>query len=302
MLCLKGPTLATLLHGDPALRCFADLDLLVQQSDYSRAETVLRQLGLQPIVNALFSQLETTPREFALERERDFDFPHHRYLIELHWCLTTYEFPRALETAGLFARRQQVLVGGQPLSTLSDRDIAVHLCHHGTLHSWAKLRYLADFVSALSAIGASGWGAFRETVHGQGLSRPLSVAVPLCQEFLGMELPENAMPAGRRYQPAQWAIKFLRSDIIASSTRSESQLFALVFRMATAEKRRYRALFSAAKNMFTPTSNDYQWIVLPKPLHWLYAVIRPFRRIGIMCAFIRGCRKSPSPVERTNSR
>lgn len=45
----KGPALASLLYGDPALRHFDDLDILVRQEDYASAKRLLLSLGYQPI-------------------------------------------------------------------------------------------------------------------------------------------------------------------------------------------------------------------------------------------------------------
>ncbi len=230
-------------------------------------------------------------REFMLERERHFAHPHHQYDIELHWCLTTREFPRALDTTGLFARSRKVLVHGQPLSTLSDTDIALHLCHHGTQHRWAKLRYLVDFSTALSLGDTSGWDALLKAAQEQGLYRPMLVAAHLCHEFLGSDLPEKA---GNLNSLERWAVKLARSNIIASSADSETEIVGVIFMIVIAEKDRYQPLLHALKTMFTPTIHDYQWIKLPNSLRWLYPVLKPFRRAWKSLAVICGCRKSSS--------
>ncbi len=291
VLCIKGPTLATRLHGDPALRCFGDLDILVAQGDYARAEAVLHKLGVQPVANDSFSAQETTVREFTPEREREFIFAHHQYIIELHWRLATREFPRALETTGLFARSQQVLLHGQPLSTLSDLDIAVHLCLHGTQHCWGKLNHLVDFASALCLLNATGWEEFLEATHRQGLFRSLSVAAPLCHELLGVDLPEKALERGSRHPLTRWVVKLTRANILASTAGFEP-VNEYVFKFATVEKARYQGLVNLLRNTFSPTTNDYQWLKLPGCLRWLYPVLRPFRRLGKGVAIICGWRKS----------
>ncbi len=291
VLCLKGPTLATLLHGDPAMRCFGDLDLLVPQSDYSRAEAVLHKLGLQPIVDELFIQQTTTNRASAIEYHRLLNFPHHQYYIELHWRISPGESPVALDTAGLFARSRQVLVLGQSLPTLSDIDIVLHVCQHGTTHSWMKLRYLVDFASALSLAEATGWEALLKVAREQDLLRPMWVALHLCHEFIGSDLPEKALRASRPNLLTQWAVQLTQTNIIASSPRSGSGLAGLVLRLAIAKKR-YQVLLPELKTMFTPTMQDYQWIALPNSLRWLYPALRPFRRIGKSLALILRCRKS----------
>ncbi len=46
VLCLKGPTLATLLHGDPALRCFSDLDIPGRAMRLSTGRSSPAQTGI----------------------------------------------------------------------------------------------------------------------------------------------------------------------------------------------------------------------------------------------------------------
>ena len=44
----KGPTLAQFAYGDVALREFGDLDLLLQESDFPRARSLLVDQGYRP--------------------------------------------------------------------------------------------------------------------------------------------------------------------------------------------------------------------------------------------------------------
>src|SRR5215470_12023655 len=52
----KGPALAQFLYGDPALRQYGDLDLLVRPRDVPGAIATLRQAGYEP-------QLQLSPRQ-----------------------------------------------------------------------------------------------------------------------------------------------------------------------------------------------------------------------------------------------
>jgi hypothetical protein len=44
----KGPALGQLLYGNPAMRQFGDLDVIVRSRDFSRAKNALIELGYDP--------------------------------------------------------------------------------------------------------------------------------------------------------------------------------------------------------------------------------------------------------------
>ncbi len=286
VLSLKGPVLSILLYDNPALRCFGDLDLLVPQREYQRAEAVLHHLELQPVPLSNFSSHTTTSRELTLERERAFRFPRHQTLLELHWRLATCEFPRMLETDGVFARRRTVLLAGRPLATLGDRDTVMHVCLHGTQHSWNRLCYLVDFAASLRLLTAPEGDAFFADARQLGLSRSLAVAAPLCREFLGVKLPAHVIPSENRHPLIRWSSKITRSTILSAEADAEPVIGMLV-KCVTAEQHRYHGLRPLWRTMFAPTSHDYAWVKLPRFLHWLYPVLRPIRRIGKGLAIIR---------------
>jgi len=288
VLCLKGPMLATLVYGDPALRCFEDLDILVQLSDYPRAEATLTALGFTPVISKIFPASQTTDRAFAVERERHFVFPHRRYCLEMHWRITTRELPRALGPIGLFQRSRRVVVNGQPLSTLGDYDVAMHVCHHGMYHGWKELSYVVDFAAALLAVGPQQWEALLARAREQGLYRPMLVGMRLCHALLGLALSQEIIHACSRDLVARWIASSLQAYYSRSSEWGEFQLFVLIFRLFTVEKGRTRAVLALVSIMFTPTVSDYQRIALPAYLRWLYPVLSLVRRTGEALAAIRG--------------
>ena len=279
VLCLKGPTLATLAYGDPALRCYGDLDILVKQCDYPRAEAVLYALGAISFLQ--------NDKIFSMEQERHSSFQYHHSHVEVHWRVTTREFPRALNISDCFASSRSIAVNGQPISTLSAADVAMHACHHGTQHCWAKFRYVGDLAIALRAIDVQKWDMLLYAAREQGLYRPMLVGMCLCHELLGVVLPDEIMRAVHRDPLARLAIRLVRSHLGRASEAGVDVFDRLAFKLVTAEKERCYSIVALLTSMFTPTISDFQWINLPKKLRWLYPVLRPIRRIGRGVAVFR---------------
>jgi hypothetical protein len=278
VLCLKGPALATLLYGDPALRDFGDLDILVQASDYARAQAVLAAMGLAPFSPTTGAM----GRAFALARERHCHFfsLHHHYWLELHWRVASNEFPRALDTAGLFDRRQEVVVNGQLFSTLSYEDTVMHLCHHGAQHRWKRFRYMTDLVAAWEAMDEKRWDVLVNAAQKQGLYGPLLIGARLCHDLLGMALPERIARACSRGRVARWIVPLVQVYYSRSpgSEQYDSHLLMLPG-LLTAEGGRARSILALLALAFRPTVDDYRWVHLPPSLRWLYGVLSPIRRI-----------------------
>ncbi len=279
VICIKGPVLAQFAYGDPAMRDFDDLDILVKQSDYAQAESILHRLGLQPTIDEFFPTHTTTEHELSSERERHFTFPNQPYCIELHWRLTTSGYPRALDTAPLWLYSQQVLLQGHTLCTLGLADQRLHTCHHGTHHFWAKLRYLVDFSASMRAIDAEGWQALLDNAHRQGLFRPLLVALGLSRDLLGHTLPAHITRLVQRDLLARWSIRYIKSLMMRVTNSGLDDFDPPLLHFLLADKQRCSGFATMTSRMFKPTHMDYQWISLPRSLHWLYPVLRPIRRI-----------------------
>lgn len=267
VLCLKGPVLATLLYGDPAMRDFGDLDILVKQSDYVRAKGILRRMGV----------VQAYPDRVAMYRH-DSLIVGSSYL-EIHWQITTKEFPQALEIDSLFTRSREVSINGQILHTLGTEDLVIHACQHGTQHCWGKLRYLADFISVLHTVDTTRWDAVLATARGQGLYRPLLVSMEICRGIAGLALPKKLTRAVAYSPIVQLSGRLIRSCICHKIEPGADQFDQMALNLLVAENDKYSAINGLLATMFTPTKSDYEWIRLPNSLRWLYPGLKPVRRI-----------------------
>jgi len=272
VICLKGPVLATLFYSDPALRAYVDLDILVKLVDYSKAEAILYTFGL----------------ELAHKTDRHAHFQSNLCPIELHWRIATKEYPRTLDSEYCFKRSTSVQVSGHLCSTLCAEDLVLHTCLHGTQHCWSKFRYLTDFATALQMLDADQLETVCKTAREQGLYRPMLVSIQLSHKLLGIT-PSKKILHTNNIDFLAWLTVRLVCSYLGRASEAGADLFdSLVFKLLTAEKKRYHEIKSLAKTMFTPTRTDYHWIPLPDSIYWLYFILRPCRRfiqgVSILCA------------------
>ena len=129
---LKGPWLGQRLYGEAALRLYADLDLLVRRTDFSRSEELLTGLGFT-----------------AAERRDDYarTWSRDNITLELH---DDVENPLAFDFGIEAAWDQAQSAGfeGVPAWLLAPSDELRFLCLHGARHRFERLSHVLDLVLA----------------------------------------------------------------------------------------------------------------------------------------------------------
>ena len=129
---LKGSTLAAELHGDEALREYADIDVLVSRDDFDRSIDVVRSLGWTRIVA---SDVEP-PRLHRTMRHPGAALPE----VELHWRIHWYE----TEFAAALLKRARVVDGLRRLDRLD--QLAALLLFYAR-DGFTGLRFPADIAA-----------------------------------------------------------------------------------------------------------------------------------------------------------
>jgi len=121
---IKGPVLAVQAYGDPAMRSYGDLDLLVR-SRYSPRHGIDERCRLSA------GCLPQRYRRRENSRPVSFSKPDSKLLVELHNDFTLRYFPRRLPLTEFFARQVRVQVDGHEIPALSVEDELVLICIHG---------------------------------------------------------------------------------------------------------------------------------------------------------------------------
>ena len=105
-LVVKGPVLAMQAYGDPTMRSYGDLDLLVRQYDIRRATESLQATGYQAAVPLSAIDAGKIPGQYLFSK------PDAKLIVELHNDFTLRYFPSPLPLEKFFARRILVRLDG----------------------------------------------------------------------------------------------------------------------------------------------------------------------------------------------
>lgn len=223
---VKGIPLAVLAYGNMALKEARDIDLVTTFGHLSEAEALLEAAGYR-----LFGKdVPLTDEELALAhafaKHRAFRHATSGLVVELHFRLQRN--PAALAAWGDDPPVQEVPLGGGTVRTLAPEALYAFLCIHGGGHAWERLKWLADlaaFVTSTPASVADLHGAACEV----GAGRASAVALALCHEMLGLDVPQDILSQARRPLAARLLHKAAR-DALLAEREDHRRMEGIIFR------------------------------------------------------------------------
>ena len=273
LVALKGPAFSQWLYGDPALRRFGDLDLLVVRGDRDRAIPVLRTLGygLPPAMSvktaaAIYGPLGAWPLSG--------DATHP---VDLHWRLSHVRFPAPLTPSQILAESTFLELGGVRVRIPSPTHAALLTLLHAAKHIWCALEVLVSIARVMERDDVH-WGRVRSLARAAHGWQGSAAGLQLASDILGAQLP-------RELQDEPWPSTpgALRQDAIEAL-----RLPAGVFHDRWIERHAHRAAFDRWQDRLVydfwrvvgPTPLEWQWWHLPDSLTPLYVPLR-LARLGV---------------------
>ena len=184
-LVVKGPVLAVQAYGDPSMRAYGDLDLLVRQRDIRRATELMSAAGYAPAVPLSAIDAGKIPGQYLFSK------PDSKLIVELHNDLTLRYFPRRLPLEDFFARHIRVRFDGHEAPALSVEDELVLICIHGAKHFWERLMWIADVAALVSRQTGIDWQRVADSAQAVGAERMLHTGLRLAADLLRAKLPDK---------------------------------------------------------------------------------------------------------------
>ena len=263
LLALKGPVVSQQLYGNPGLRLFADLDMIVDSADTLRGEALLASLSYRDEEPMMPGQRRTKHRFHGATA---FVNDERGTQVDFHWRFGHVQFPLALPFADAWRRHIAVDLTGTPIDTLGLVDLTIFTCSHAAKHFWPGMETLAQF-AALTRLPVD-WEEVDRVAVAARAARRVGLSFLIAEEELGV--PSPRLP--RCLAASRPVFERLRPRLAATrghGARGRDLLLVL--------DRRRDALAAFAAAVFVPTHSDWSAMRLPDALYW---VVRPFRLIG----------------------
>jgi len=265
----KGPVLSARCYGDPGLRQYTDLDLVLRDEDVYRATEAMMALGYQPKVPLKAIQAKKAPGEYVFVQNGT------KLLVEFHTERTFRYHPKPLCVDALFERQARVRFDGHDVPALSNEDELILICIHGAKHFWERLMWIAD-VAALASRQTINWNRALAAAREVQAQRMLQVGLLLARNMLGARLPAELLDQFR----ADTAGSRMAARIARRLPVVESEPFGLLGRAAFRVRMRGRFLPGVAyllRLSLSPTEEDWVAGAEEKRPRMLDAIVRPFR-------------------------
>jgi hypothetical protein len=261
LLALKGAVASQQLYGDPGLRVFGDLDLLVDPRQLRGSESLLTRLGYR-------DEAPMTPSQRATKHRFHNGTPlindERKTTVDLHWRFGHVQFPLALPFQDAWQQRVELEVNGVVVPVLAPTHLAIFTCSHAAKHLWWTLESLAQ-IAALTRFPAIDWQEVDRVAVASRAARQVGLSFLLAQDVIGSELP-----------PLPQCLALSRPHF----ARMQERLGGTVERDAGGREllflldRKRDALAATLAAAFVPTHSDWEAAKLPGAFYWF---LRPLR-------------------------
>ncbi len=135
VIALKGPAVGVTAYGDPSLRTFGDMDLLVSSQNLIPARKLLASLGFRPDYEGA--------RENSLARHQHaLEFSSGRAKVELHASLLSRHLRLDFDTDEIWRTARKIDCAGAEVLVLSPEMQFLFHCAHGAKHEWISVRWI----------------------------------------------------------------------------------------------------------------------------------------------------------------
>jgi len=222
-LVVKGPAMALRCYGSIAARGYWDLDIMIEEGDLARMESLLGSINAFRLSRKLLGGMVSARFNHAFDYEKD------GVKLDLHWSMSRLPGVRC-DGAAAFSRAQSLDLAGRAARVLSPADelhFVLISAFADIQRGYARMQTFIDAWELLRRIPPSAWPAFfaartrertehicRETLRVMLASLRVSDIVPELVDALGgcptVEAARAIMlpsPAGMRGK--RWAARVL---------------------------------------------------------------------------------------------
>jgi hypothetical protein len=269
---LKGPVLAQTAYGDPTLRQFADLDILVSRADIEKVRELLVAGGYR-----LPQSLTGKQERLHLKHSVEFTFENsRRTILDVHWRFVADYLGGGLDPQEALARRAPLQILGKTVYTLDPEDNLLMVCQHGTLDSWATLSAVSDVAHLIHSQNSWNWPRLLQRAKEARLRRQALLGLSLAQELLGAPAPPEVMEEADADPSVVAVRRWVAQNLWARNGEDLGFLKQTSFYLQTQDSFQDQVRHVWCR-LAIPTLEDWRWVSLPDSLYGLYFVIRPLR-------------------------
>jgi hypothetical protein len=179
---VKGPALGVTAYGDPSMRSFADIDLLVKHEDLVSSRDLL-------LANGYTREYLPDDEANLITNGHALEFSGRPIKVELHESLLSHYLRVQFDADEIWSSSRGIMCAGREIQVLAPEIQFLFLCAHGAKHEWMQLRWICDIAQLLRVMRSVEKDRVIELAVRLHAKRLLAVASQLVFEVFG-ENPE----------------------------------------------------------------------------------------------------------------
>lgn len=269
----KGPALAVQAYGDLSIRSFSDLDVLIHEKDFDLSYYLLTKNGFVPECT-----IDSITKKKLAMRKKDLSFSKENFFLEVHFNFFERYQSVNLDIAHIRKQRKSVSLNEQIVWTISNNDLLVILCIHGTMHLWNHLKWLADISYLITHSSDLNWDEILKLGNELGVKRIILISLLLAEKFCGLKLPPKIKEL---FDSDKYIYKLATKSSSFFIQDNEKMVFTFpIYYFKSRELLRHKigyGFFFFVDNILFPGPRDYKIISFPEPLFPLYFGIHQIR-------------------------
>lgn len=253
----KGATLSQIAYKSTSQRQFSDLDFFIFKQDFPKVKKIILENGGKPAWNLLEKEEKAVLKYYY---EYPFLFGDKSVLVEIHWSFIESFFTFDFEPKGVFERQRKVGIHGKQIPTLSNEDLLIVLCVHGSKHLWNRLSWICD-VGQLVNNQPISWEQVIKLAQQYGCLRMLNLGLLLAKEVCGTELPTQILSKIEADKELDSLLQNIKHKIFDQDTTGKE----LDPRIHRKMRERWRDKFTYSHRLFTTKLVDSLFMPMGRP-------------------------------------
>ncbi|MEM7796029.1 MAG: nucleotidyltransferase family protein [Cyanobacteria bacterium P01_C01_bin.118] len=280
----KGPMTAVSAYGDLSLRSFSDLDLLVHPDDFLRLRTIAIDQGYQCDKLMATSERECLKQLDALEQaayfksQKEYSLFKRHIFLDIHQGILSKQFLPLFDTRWIWQHTQMLTIAGQQVLGLTPELQVLVSVAQGAEEYWPKLGKLFDLAMLMARYPNLSWHTLISLSQDLDILPRLLLGLSLVESLYGLTLPDSVNSQIRTLPSIQGIAQTVQDNLLFNrqchvNSRLTMGVFLYQLRLMHNWKNRVRCVLT----LMNPTLADIAAIPLPKPLFFIYYMLRPLR-------------------------
>lgn len=268
---LKGPFLGNEVYGDVSLRTCGDLDLLIPIEDLDNMHKILEIHGF-------------IKDDYIMSVLEDWKWRHHHVTyfhpsknikLEIHWRLNPGpgKEPRFSE---LWERKRKSISTNSSIYLLGREDLFLFLVSHGARHGWSRLRWLIDIQRMIGQ--EIDWKKVHSLTKEYNNFNLVGQSILLSSNLLNVNITKEMqryITSNRSRLTAQAAVFYLEKMVNLHNDTLPKEVSLYHGRHLFSIMSFQQKVLFLLSSLY-PFHIDTVTLPLPKKLHFLYFILRPF--------------------------